>query len=144
MKNGIGIVVASIFALAYPISASAETSKFAAELSGKNEAPANDSKASGMVTADYDTVSNKLTWSVKVSGLSGSPTRVHFHGPAKEGENANPLITLEAADVASEKIDGSAILTTEQVNALKDGKVYLNVHTAKFPDGEVRGQLKAK
>ena len=36
---------------------------------------------------------------------------------------------------------GSATLTDDQSKALTGGKMYINVHTAKYPDGEIRGQL---
>jgi hypothetical protein len=35
---------------------------------------------------------------------------------------------------------GAAILTEDQAKALL-GNMYINVHTAKYPDGEIRGQL---
>ena len=36
---------------------------------------------------------------------------------------------------------GAAILTEDQSKALLSGNLYINVHTAKYPDGEIRGQL---
>ena len=33
------------------------------------------------------------------------------------------------------------ILTEDQSKALMSGHMYINVHTAKYPDGEIRGQL---
>ena len=44
------------------------------------------------------------------------------------------------ADVDS-PMEGSATLTEDQSIALTGGKMYINVHTAKYPDGEIRGQL---
>ena len=41
-------------------------------------------------------------------------------------------------------MQGSADITEAQWAELKAGKYYVNVHTAKFPDGEVRGQLLTK
>ena len=39
-------------------------------------------------------------------------------------------------------IKGAAILTEKQVKALVGGDMYIDVHSAKYPDGEIRGQLK--
>jgi CHRD domain len=39
-------------------------------------------------------------------------------------------------------IKGAAILTEDQAKALLGGNMYVNVHTVKYPDGEIRGQLK--
>ena len=36
---------------------------------------------------------------------------------------------------------GAAILTEDQSKALLSGNMYINVRTAKYPDGEIRGQL---
>jgi len=38
-------------------------------------------------------------------------------------------------------IEGSAILTDEQINFLKTGLLYFKVHSDQFPDGEIRGQI---
>jgi hypothetical protein len=40
-------------------------------------------------------------------------------------------------------IAGSATLTDEQITQLQGGMWYFNVHTAEYPDGEIRGQVKA-
>ena len=40
-------------------------------------------------------------------------------------------------------MQGSADITESQISDLKAGKYYVNVHTAMFPDGEIRGQLVA-
>ena len=39
---------------------------------------------------------------------------------------------------------GSADITEAQWTDMKAGKSYVNVHTAKFPKGEIRGQLAAQ
>ena len=36
---------------------------------------------------------------------------------------------------------GAAVLTEDQAKALLGGNMYINVHSAKYPDGEIRGQL---
>ncbi len=41
------------------------------------------------------------------------------------------------------RIKGMATLTDQQAKDLEAGLWYFNVHTAKFPDGEIRGQLAA-
>ncbi len=44
---------------------------------------------------------------------------------------------------AAHQITGEATLTDEQAADLRVGKWYLNIHTARYPDGELRGQLPA-
>jgi hypothetical protein len=79
-----------------------------------------------------------LTWKVTYSGLTGPATMAHFHGPAEAGKNAPVVIPFK--DAAS-GANGSATLTDAQAADLMAGKLYINVHTAKNPGGEIRGQV---
>jgi hypothetical protein len=97
------------------------------------------SKGHGTLTATLDTTSNKLTYHVTYSGLSGPATAAHFHGPADPGANAGPQVPVTGS-VAS-PISGKATITAEQAKDLLDGKWYFNVHTAANPGGEIRGQV---
>lgn len=117
----------------------AETVTYKAKLDGKSEVPPNDSKGTGTVEAKYDPASMKLTWTVTYSGLTGPATAAHFHGPAKPGENAGPIITL--AVPLTSPIKGEETLTKAQADELANGMWYLNVHSAAHPPGEIRGQL---
>lgn len=119
----------------------AEVVNMTAELTGAAEVPANDSSGTGNLEATYDTETMMLTWTVTYEGLTGDATAAHFHGPAAEGENAGPVVPIEG-DLAS-PIEGSATLTEEQATQLQDGMWYFNLHTAQYPDGELRGQVKA-
>ncbi|TIW91192.1 CHRD domain-containing protein, partial [Mesorhizobium sp.] len=75
---------------------------------------------------------------VKYSGLSGPAVAAHIHGPADMGANADPVIPLKKL---KSPIKGSATLTDAQAADLEAGKYYVNVHTAKNKDGEIRGQI---
>ena len=119
----------------------AETLNMTAELSGGAEVPANDSPGTGTLEATYDTETMLFTWTVTYEGLTGDATAAHFHGPAAADATAGPVIPIEG-DLAS-PIEGSATLTEEQATQLQDGLWYFNVHTAEYPDGEIRGQVTA-
>ena len=127
--------------LAAAAPALAETITYATTLEGADEVPPNDSKGTGTVAAKYDTATMKFSYTVAYSGLTGAATAAHFHGPAKPGANAGPIITLE--NLAS-PIKGEATLTADQAKDLAAGLWYLNVHTAAHPPGEIRGQLMKK
>jgi hypothetical protein len=73
---------------------------------------------------------------VTFQGLTGDPAAAHFHGPAKVGENAAPIV-----DISGNLSEGSADATPEQVQMIRDGNSYINIHTAQSPDGEIRGQV---
>ena len=117
--------------------AQAEMMKFTAELTGASQVPPADSAATGTVEVTLDTEAKTVTWLVKAEGLSGEPTASHIHGPAAPTESAGPVIDTMAT------MEGSAPITDEQIADLTGGMYYYNVHTEKFPDGEIRGQLSA-
>ena len=126
-----------VAATAFAGQASAE--KLKATLSGASEVPANTSKGTGTVDANYDAASKKLTWKLTYSGLTGPATAAHFHGPADATKNAGVAVPITNA--ASSPAEGSATLTDAQAADLLAGKYYVNVHTAANPGGEIRGQV---
>ena len=134
------IAAAGLLLFAAP--AYAEMLNMSAELTGAAEVPPNDSAATGMLEATYDTETMMLTWTVTYDGLTGEATAAHFHGPAAPDETAGPVVPVEG-DLAS-PIEGSATLTEEQATQLQDGMWYFNLHTAEYPDGEIRGQVMAE
>jgi hypothetical protein len=127
------------FAAAVAFSGPAFAQKFKATLDGKSEVPPNTSAGQGAAEMDYDAASKKLNWKLTYSGLSGPATAAHFHGPADTGANAKVAVPIP--NPATSPVEGSATLTDEQAKDLMDGKLYLNVHTAANPAGEIRGQV---
>ena len=83
-----------------------------------------------------------MTWNITYTGLSSATTMAHFHGPAKQGENAAPVIWLSTkGSPPTNPITGTATLTPEQAKQFTDGEWYVNVHTKDHPAGEIRGQV---
>ena len=139
MRNSIlmsGVLAASLAAFVLP--ASAEMVQMKADLKASEEVPPNDSPATGTVDVTLDTDANKVTWKISQEGLTGDATAAHFHGPAKPGENAAPVI-----DISTNMAEGSAEVTAEQMQMIRDGNTYVNIHTAQNPNGEIRGQVVA-
>ncbi|MBK8771660.1 MAG: CHRD domain-containing protein [Rhizobiales bacterium] len=117
--------------------AQAEMLTFKADLTAASEVPpATDSKGSGMATVTVDTDTKKVSWEVTSKDLTGDATAAHIHGPAAAGENAPPMI-----DISANIAKGSGDITDAQLADLQAGRTYLNIHTMKYPDGEIRGQL---
>jgi hypothetical protein len=110
--------------------------KFKADLSA---GPGVTSAGKGSATASLDTATKTLTWTVDYSGLSGSATAAHIHGPADPGANAGVVVPF-TGNLAS-PINGSATLTDAQIAQLEAGKWYVNIHTEANKGGEIRGQL---
>jgi len=121
---------------------------YAADLRGSNEVPPTSSSAFGSAFVSIDTTTNTLTWDVATSGFT--PTLAHIHGPAAAGANASVLINFatSAAAFTNGRTSGSisiASLPAETLTALltTPANFYVNVHSAAFPGGEIRGQLTA-
>ena len=117
--------------------AQAEMMTFTTGLTGAAQVPPVDSTATGTVELKVDTEAKTVAWVVTTEGLSGAPTASHIHGPADATASAGPVIDTLAT------MAGSAPITDAQMAELQAGKYYYNVHTEKFPDGEIRGQLMA-
>ena len=119
------------------------TYNLSANASGANEFPANASTATGGLTGTYDKSTNKLTYNITWTGLTGgTPSALHFHGPALAGANAPPLITLTINTAAvTGGANGTVDLTEAQEADMLAGKWYWNVHNGTFPGGEIRGQV---
>ncbi len=117
--------------------AQAEMLVFKATLAGSTSVPANDSAGTGTAEMTVDTETKKVSWTMTADGLSGAATAAHAHGPAAMTETAPPVIDMSGEMM----MKGSADITEAQWTDMKAGKYYVNVHTEKFPDGEIRGQL---
>ena len=133
------LVAASSLLAAAP--ALAEVIHFTTKLDGASETPPNDSKGTGEAKVTLDTDKHTVSWNVTYSGLTGSATMAHFHGPAQPGVAAP--VTIPLAAPAPNPIKGSAPISDTQIGDLRAGLWYVNVHTAAHPAGEIRGQLVA-
>jgi len=140
MNNPRVLAITTIFFAVLASTAAADTTAFTADLKGSSEMPPTESNAKGKAEVTYDDSTKTLRWTISYWGLTGSATAAHLHGPAGEGENAGVMITISPLP---SPMKGAAILTEDQSKALVSGNMYINVHTAKYPDGEIRGQLTA-
>ena len=114
---------------------------FSARLTGGAEVPSNASPGTGSLEARMNSDSRVLKWKVSYAGLTGPVTAAHLHGPAAPGANAGVVVPF-SGPLAS-PITGEATLTSAQVADLTAGKWYVNLHTAAYPGGEIRGQVSA-
>jgi hypothetical protein len=134
------VFLATAFAVGMASTASAATVSYTAHLSGAKEVPKADSKASGKLDATYDSATKDLTYTLTFDGLTGPATAAHFHAPAPRGQNAGVLAPIGDKSLTS-PVTGKLTLTEDQAKELHAGKVYVNIHTAANPGGEIRGQI---
>jgi hypothetical protein len=78
-----------------------------------------------------------ITGSVETKDVPG--TMAHIHRGAK-GANGPVIVPLDK-NGDTYTVPAGRKLTPEQINDLKAGNLYVNVHTARNKGGEVRGQL---
>ena len=120
----------------------AASTSFKVPLSGAECVPAVDTSGSGTADITYDPATRVVAWNISYSGLSSPTTMAHFHGPAKAGKNASPVIWLSTQGSApANPITGTATLTPDQAQQFQAGEWYVNVHTQSHPAGEIRGQV---
>ena len=95
------------------------------------------SAGTGSATMTLDTITNLFSWNVGWSGLVNE-TAAHFHGRALPSENAGVQVNI---GIAANPAIGSSTLSDAQETDLLAGLWYINIHTAAFPAGEIRGQV---
>jgi hypothetical protein len=110
---------------------------FYANLTGAQEVPPTNSNATGSATLVLSPDETTASVALNFSGLSSAQTVAHIHGPAAIGATAPPIFGLPEGQVSDFRID----LSPAQVQDLKNGLWYINVHSTNFPNGEIRGQF---
>jgi len=109
---------------------------FNATLNGTSEVPSNASAAIGLATLTYNP--NTKIFSIGVTHNLAAVTGGHIHKGATgvNGEVVFPFLSNTSP------IDYTSVaLTDAQLSDLNAGLYYVNLHTASFPSGEIRGQL---
>ena len=134
---------------------------FGTQLNGASERPAAvTTTATGVFSAEVHPVTNTLSYSLTWTGLSGTVTGAHIHGPADASQTANILINFQALPAGSTnqaittgasgsasgnvnlELPVTATVSGDSLRKLLDaGQLYVNVHTAANPNGEIRGQI---
>jgi len=116
--------------------ASAADAKVA--LSGSQEVPPVTTSAtgSGTITVAAD---QSISGSVKTTGVKGTAAHIHLAAP---GTNGEVIIPLTKVGEDGWTVGPGAKLQDAHYQAFKDGRLYVNVHSAANPNGEIRGQIK--
>lgn len=135
--------VLAVSLLFLPTAATATILGFNAILDCAQEVPStcDVTSATGTASITFDTDTNLLSWNLVWSGLSGAATGIHFHGPAGVGVNAGVVVNIGSISGLSSPSVGSATISDTIESYLLDGLLYINIHSALRPGGEIRGQV---
>lgn len=126
--------------------------QFNAKLSGQQEVPPVQTTSSGM--AWFKPMQDKVWFKLNVTDMQGV-TQAHIH-TGKQGENGPVVVTLYksatpqpingklaygniTANLLEGPMKGKQI--SDLATAMSNGGTYVNVHTEKHPNGEIRGQI---
>jgi len=141
--------------------------QFTVDLSGDNENPPIVSPGNGSALIDIDTIARTMTLDVTFADLLGTTTAAHIHCCAAPPTNA--MVATQVPSFAGFPLDvssGSYLNTFDMtlassynpafitmhggtvdsafadlLAAMLAGETYLNIHTTRFPGGEIRGTL---
>lgn len=128
--------------------------KFVTHLSGDNEVPMRETNATGQAIVKISDDETMIHYRLIVANIE-NVRAAHFHdapagstsgvviglfmGPKIEGRFEGVLaegyITAESFEE-----DGESMLA-KLIQDMRDGNIYINVHTDRYPSGELRGQL---
>jgi hypothetical protein len=138
------LLAAAAAALTVPVlalaSGTAMHPELSAKLVGKVEVPKGSPTGHGIVNLTLNAKTGKVCW--KFQGIAGidKPTAAHIHkAPAgKAGAVVVPFGTAYKAKGCTSAAKKLVAAIESNPNAY-----YVNVHTAKYPNGAIRGQLVA-
>lgn len=151
----ITLVLGSAFALSSISSTSVvfANHEFAANLTGQQEVPPVNTQATGEAIFVPDLPRNEtIDFWVNGTGIQGATMGQILSGA--QGENGPVVVTLfkfdspqsnltQSGTVAANNLEGpmKGKIIPDLIAAMKNGSTYVNFHTEKNPNGEIRGQI---
>ena len=114
-------------------------------MSGAQEIPAVPTTGTGLMNVSYSKVTKVLSYDFTWSGLTGPVTASHIHGLAPVGYPAGVVQGFTGVSAtAAGKFSGTLFVDGVRVKEddLVNGLYYINLHTATYSGGEIRGQIR--
>ena len=162
-----GVVLAlAIAVVAFAFTGASAQITYNAALNGPSEDPPSNSAGTGTATVEIDQVSHTIHIIADFTGLTGTSTVAHIHGPTADPMTgtADVIVPLVGFPVGSTSGAYDLVLFLNQestyspeflaahgqsaaqaeaalLQALAEGRAYLNIHSDIYPNGEIRGFL---
>jgi len=134
-------VAALMLAVLFVASVQAQTNQYRARLSVVPIDLAAQATIAGSGSATATLKGSTLTINGSFSGLKTAATIARVHRSPKTGMRGVPIGDLTATGETSGTISGSIELTKEQIDDLAAGRLYIQLHSQKAPDGNLWGWL---
>jgi hypothetical protein len=109
---------------------------YLATLSGASEVPANASTATGTATLIFNSTTKIFSITVTYTGVTATNGHIHKAAAGVSGGVIFPFSSFTSPISYT-----SAALDATQEADLGANLYYVNIHSAAFPGGEIRGQL---
>jgi hypothetical protein len=137
MMIRLAIIAIVLAAAVLPAPVSAQTETYTARLGWVPTTPTDRPNVIGKGSATASLAGRKLTIAGAFEGLAAPATVARLHRGIAKGARGASIADLTVTQAVSGKLSGSVDLTSEQVEALKQGKLYIQLHTGKGvpPDG---------
>lgn len=131
-------VVSTLVAISLSAAGSVSAQTVQLSLSGAQEVPpvATSASGTGSITIGPD---QSVSGSVTTAGVDATMAHIHL---AAAGQNGPVIVPMNKTADGVWTIPAGAKLNDAQFQSFKDGNLYVNVHSAAFRGGEIRGQLK--
>ena len=114
------------------------TASFSVELNGMQHVPMTDSDQSAVATIEIDESTLQVRASVDVSDVDGF-VGAHLH-QGGIGKNGPLAFAFANASSGTYEIAPKSV-TQSQIDSMKAGQWYVDIHTEDFISGEIRGQV---
>lgn len=134
------LIISTCLLIAGCATANAAILHFGTVLSGKNEQVPNSVTATGTAAVTLNTDTKMMSYRIDYAGLTAPPVVMHFHG-LRTPNGGPPEVIVIRRDHPPSPVTGSQLLNDRQIAQLKHGDWYANIHTRRFPDGEIRGWM---
>ena len=113
---------------------------FRADFTADEQTATVNSAGRGLAEFSLDRATLRFSWKVTYGRVTSRVLGVSVNGPQRPGTNAGVQIDLAPRGPAP-VLQGSAVLTEAQLDYLLAGRMYVNLRSARYPDGELRGQI---
>lgn len=115
------------------------TTRYTASLNGANQRPTSTtSTATGTFTGDVNTTTRVMSYTLTLSGLT--PIAAHLHR-ITAADSTGPVMVPFSSTITN-GYSGTVTLAQTQLDSMNNNQVYANVHSAAYPAGEIRGNVR--